>query len=852
MNKIEFICPLANGIHARPAKEIELRASQFAADIRLLNKTKNKVANAKSVLSLISADILLNDECCLEFTGVDAESAQAFFSAFIEDELAGIDGDVEGGVDGKNDETNEFSGHAHGKQAKALPVFLEQSAPKLLRGTAASTGIGAGKAVVIQQVDLLTLAPNYGTESASEIQTKLDFGLKTLADRLQSQLDSSDAGDSDACNIVEAHLKITQDSELAHALLKHAQTVMNGNNAMRSIALACCDLCEPLEASSSEYLRERALDIKDICLQLASICYGVELVTTPKIESDSVIVSPTLLTPSQLLALPKESIKGLIMGEGGTTSHTIILARSFAIPTLVGIESLTEHVVSNQDLVVDAIHGVLILESNSQTETFYRLEQDKLARIEAKNAAFKHTAVTTEDGQTLDVLANIVTSEEIAGTLNAGADGVGLFRTEMLFCERATPPSEEEQFQHYVSVVQASAGKKVVIRTLDIGGDKPCEYMGFPQEENPFLGYRAIRMYPEYLSIIESQFRALVRASSAGEVSIMVPMIANLDEVRWCHELLMKVTSDLLNEGHQLGCVKLGVMAEVPSIAYLLKQASHYIDFISIGSNDLTQYFFACDRGNQAIAHLYDHLNPAFLAFVRDIITRAQQAGIAVSLCGEMAADAKAQPLLLGAGLRQFSMAASKVASSKRRLAQLNTRHCETLLNEVVELESGVQVASSVEAFLNQGQALPTLDTSLVFTQRDVSSKAEAIKLLTDNLEVNERAPNAQAVEQAIWDREAVFSTALGFSVAIPHCKSSHVSHNSVSVVTLNEKIAWGDDVDVDLIIMLTVTDEGKDTHMKVFSKIARKLMHEEFRQSLKQAKEPSEVIDILTKTLEA
>ncbi|MCY9804569.1 phosphoenolpyruvate--protein phosphotransferase [Vibrio scophthalmi] len=839
MNNIEFICPLPNGVHARPAKEIELRASQFSADIKLINKTKNKVANAKSVLSLISADILLNDECCLEFSGVDAESAQAFFTQFITEEFAGID------------EVIEPASHAqaNNKQVKALPVFLEQSAPKLMRGTVASTGIGRGQAVVIQHVDLLTLAENYPSELPSDIQVNLDRGLLALAERLQRQLASNDC---DARDIVEAHLKIAQDTELQSVLIKYAQGAASGNNTMRTIGLACCDVCEPLEASSSEYLRERALDIKDICLQLASICYGTELVVTPIIERDAVIVSDALLTPSQLLTLPKDKIKGLVMGEGGTTSHTIILARSFSIPTLVGIESPTNTIVLDQALVVDAIHGVLILESNADTEKFYQLEQEKLARIDAKNAEFKYATITTKDNENVDVLANIVTSEEIIGTLNAGADGIGLFRTEMLFCERATPPSEEEQFQHYVKVVEACESKKVVIRTLDIGGDKPCDYMGFPQEENPFLGYRAIRMYPEYLSIIESQFRALVRASCAGEVSIMVPMIANLDEVRWCHDLLAKVTSDLTQEGHTLGCVKLGVMAEVPSIAYLLKQASSYIDFISIGSNDLTQYFFACDRGNQAIAHLYDHLNPAFLAFVRDIITRALQAGISVSLCGEMAADERAQPLLLGAGLRQFSMAASKVAASKRRLSQLNTEYCETLLNEVVELENGAQVATAVEAFLNQGQALPTLDASLVFTQRDISSKAEAIKLLTDHLEVNERAPSAQAVEQAIWEREAVFSTALGFSVAIPHCKSSHVTHNSVSVLTLNEKIAWGDDVDVDLIIMLTVTDEGKDTHMKVFSKIARKLMHEEFRQSLKQASEASQIIEILTNALDA
>ncbi|ROV58130.1 phosphoenolpyruvate--protein phosphotransferase [Vibrio ponticus] len=830
MKTIDFICPLQNGVHARPAKEIELRTNQFSAQINLVNKSKDKVANAKSVLSMISADILLNDACCFEISGEDADSAYEFLQQFVEQELAGID---------------EASPTSNVQTSQLLPVSLVQAAPNMLRGKVASTGIGHGQAVVIQPVDLLVLAADYSQQADTEIKAMLEVSLTALVNKLSAQLDI------EANEIVAAHLKIAQDTELANALVAHS----SARNAMQAIGLACRDICEPLEASSSEYLKERTLDIKDICLQLASICYGRSLTAIPVLEQDSIIVSPSLLTPSQLLALPKEKIKGLVMGEGGTTSHTVILARSFAIPALVGIElpqgdSVLSVVNPHQALIVDAVHGVLVLESNPQTETFYQLEQQKWARIDAHNEVFKHSSVTTRDDVHLDVLANIVTSQEIDSALESGADGIGLFRTEMLFCERATPPSEEEQYQHYLRVVQASAGKKVVIRTLDIGGDKPCEYMGFPQEENPFLGYRAIRMYPEYLTIMTAQFRALVRASAAGEVSIMVPMVANLDEIRWCREMLDQVTKDLTEQGTTIGTVKLGVMAEVPSIAYLLNQANDYLDFISIGSNDLTQYFFACDRGNQAVAHLYDHMNPAFLAFVADIIARANQAGIAVSLCGEMAADELAQPLLLGAGLRQFSMAASKIAASKRRLSQFDTTSCQTLFEQVVGLENGSAVKQAVEEFISQGQALPTLDEALVFTHREVKNKAEVIKLLADNLQVNQRAPSAQAVEQAIWDREAVFSTALGFSVAIPHCKSSAVTHNSVSLLTLNEKIAWGDDVDVDLIIMLTVTEEGKDTHMQVFSKIARKLMHEEFRSSLKEATQPAQIIDILNLTL--
>lgn len=831
MTNLNFICPLPNGLHARPAKEIELRANRFNCDILLVNSSKDKTANAKSVLSMISADILEGDHCQFIFTGSDANEALMFFQAFVDTELSHIDN----AIDTQNVQLSE----------QPLPVGLMRAAPRYVRGTVASVGLGEASATLWQQTDLRKMAAALPSQTSSCIESELQSALKALQLNLLKKQPSSEG---ECKEILEAHLKIAQDEELGRALMMQN----NALNTLDAIANACDKLCAPLENSASDYLKERALDIKDIALQLANIVRDEDLSQMPTITAPTILVSDTLLTPSQLLALPKALIQGIVMGEGGSTSHTIILARSFNIPVLVGIENLTQQIIQGQRLVVDAINGALILESNVACDAFYQLERKKLNALSAQTAEFKDLKVTTLDKEKVNVLANIVSSEEAEGIYSSGADGIGLYRTEMLFCERTTPPSEEEQFQHYSNVVKHSQGNKVVIRTLDIGGDKPCAYMGFPAEDNPFLGYRAVRMYPQYDAIIRSQLRALLRASCFGEVSIMVPMISNLNEIIWCRELIDELAIELANEGHELGNIRLGAMAEVPSIAYIFDQASEFIDFISIGSNDLAQYFFACDRGNKTIADLYDHLNPAFIAFLKQLIGSAKVAKLEVSLCGEFAADPIAQPLLLGCGLTQFSMAASKIATSKRALTRLNVNECEALVNEVLTLTNSEQVKARVAAFYNSSDGKETLDEALVFTQQSIRSKEEAIKLLCDNLEINERTGCANEVEKAIWDREAVFSTALGFSVAIPHCKSSSVSHNSVSVLTIDNPISWGEDVDVDIIIMLTVTEEGKDSHMKIFSKIARKLMHEDFRTSLQQAHERKQIIDILNNAINA
>ncbi|MGF1790802.1 phosphoenolpyruvate--protein phosphotransferase [Photobacterium profundum] len=829
MLEIHFICPLPNGVHARPATEIELRANKFKSDITIENVTKKTSANAKSVLSMIGADILLGDECRFIIQGEDEQEAHRHLGIFVDQELTGIDSP---------------QAEVTGREAKALPGYLSRTKPNLLRGSIAASGIGRGRPEVVGCVDLHALAAELPVVSLDDKVAAIDLALTKTRQDLEDQI--ALAGD-DVRTILTAHLSILNDATLTANIEKN----LGQCNAVAVIAATSDELCESLLHSESAYLRERALDIRDIASRLASNIVGYSVSADMHLTQDSVIISNSLLTPSQLLALPLDKIKGLVMGEGGDTSHTVILARSFGIPTLSGIKEAATLCRQASVVILDADIGALVIDPSSDTDRYYMLEAQKKELIERRLKMVKFRKIATKDHVPVNVSANIVTSGEIDTVLDNGADGVGLYRTEMLFCECSAPPSEQEQFDHYRRVIEKAQGKKVIIRTLDIGGDKPCEFMGFPNEENPFLGYRAIRMYSEYIEIIKNQFRALIRASQFGDVSIMVPMISNLDEIRWIRSLLDALRTELEQQGVAIGKVSLGIMVEVPSTLYLLEKSSEYIDFVSIGSNDLTQYFFACDRGNEHVAYLYNHRDPSFLALIRDIVARANSAGLDVSMCGEMAADPVSIPLLVGAGLQNFSMSASRIGLTKELVESLSQSSCQTLLEEAISSESSKAVTALVEEAFAVNQQKYILDESLIFTHQSLATKADVIKVLTDNLEVQQRTGTAADVDRDIWEREAIFSTALGFSVAVPHCKSEYVIHNSLSVMTLEKPISWGEGIDVEMIIMITVNkSDSDDTHMKVFSKIARKLMHEEFRNALLNASDRQDVLALMQETI--
>lgn len=824
MLTLDFICTLPNGIHARPASEIEQRTQPFKSSITLINLSKKTQADAKSVLGMIGADITHGDQCQLLIEGEDQQAAFALLQAFMRDEFEDCDEPLASSPD---------------NHTQPLPVFIEHASPKYLRGNCVSKGIGRGVPVHIDSVDLHELSRHEpATNVALQQQQLREAWVLT-----QQALCNADAG---AEHVLAAQLKLLCDPAFKSCLLSHT----TARNALQAIALTAQTLSQPLLKSSSQYLRERVIDIRDLCQGIAASLLGRPLESQLTLTQDSIVICSGTLTPGQFLRLRNTHLKGIVMGDGGETSHTVILARSFGIPLLCGVTQSEVLTRDSSTLILDSRYGLLVADPNAAMESWYRLETAKQQAIAERSAPLRGQQVATADGTTVSVLANIALAIEAQGAFAQGADGVGLFRTEMLFCERSQAPDEEEQFRAYSEVLKSAVGKKITIRTLDIGGDKPCDFLDLPKEENPFLGYRAVRMYPQFHDIFTTQARALLRASAVGPLNIMVPMVATLAEIQWLHSEFHRIAGTLEQEGISLGEWHLGIMVEVPSTLYLLEKAANYLDFVSIGSNDLAQYFLACDRGNPHVRHLYDYRNPTFLALMRDITQRAQVAGLAISLCGEMAADKQMLPLLVGMGLTQLSMAAGAITPCKEALTSLNVQQCQQLLETAIACDSGENVLEVVEQFMRAQSQKPVLAPELLLLDKTVNSKEEAIKLLTDNLEVQQRAISGSLVERAIWDREAVFSTALGFSVAIPHCKSPHVLHSSISLLRVNSPLSWGGDVDVQLVIMLAVNEQEQDNHMKIFSRLARKLMHSDFREQLQTLSDAAAITDLLSAEL--
>jgi fructose-specific PTS system IIA-like component len=824
MLTLDFICTLPNGIHARPASEIEQRTQPFKASITLINLSKKTQADAKSVLGMIGADITRGDQCQFLIEGDDQQAAFELLQTFIRDEFEDCD------------EPLVLSPDNH---TQPLPVFIEHACPNYVRGNGVSKGIGRGVPVHLDTVDLHELSRHEPVTGAALQQQQLCDAWNLT----QQMLCNGDAG---AKHVLTAQRKLLIDPAFKSCLLSHT----TARNALQAIALTAQTLSQPLLNSSSQYLRERAIDIRDLCQSIAASLLGRPLESQQALTQDSIVICSGTLTPGQFLRLRNPHLKGVVMGDGGETSHTVILARSFGIPLLCGVMQSEALMEDASMLILDSSYGVLVANPNEAMESWYRLETAKYQAIAERSAPLRGQQISTVDGTTVSVLANIALAIEAQSAFDQGADGVGLFRTEMLFCERSQAPDEEEQFQAYSEVLRRAAGKKITIRTLDIGGDKPCDFLDLPPEENPFLGYRAVRMYPQFHDIFTTQARALLRASAVGPLNVMVPMVATLAEIQWLHSEFQHIAAVLQQEDIPLGEWHLGIMVEVPSTLYLLEKAANYLDFVSIGSNDLVQYFLACDRGNPYVRHLYDYRNPTFLSLMRDIIQRAQAAGLAISLCGEMAADKQMLPLLVGMGLTQLSMAAGAITSCKEALTTLNVQLCQKLLEAAIACDTGDDVLDAVEKFTRTQSQKPVLASELLLLDKTVHSKEEAIKLLTDNLEVQQRVISGSQVERAIWDREAVFSTALGFSVAIPHCKSPHVSHSSISLLRLNSPVSWGEDIDVQMVIMLAVNEQEQDNHMKIFSRLARKLMHSDFREQLQTLSDAAAITDLLSAEL--
>ncbi|MGD8277650.1 MAG: phosphoenolpyruvate--protein phosphotransferase [Gemmatimonadota bacterium] len=830
-----FTCPLTNGVHARPASALEEVARRFSARVSLTNARTRMTADATSVLGIIGLDIRRGDQCVVAVSGTDEARAAASLQRFLEDEFPRCD---------------EPLIPVEAQAAAPLPPVLRQVIADYHTATPAVPGIGRGLVVAIGGFAIPESIPIDRLSGIDAEITALDTALDQLALDYEARVEPMDGPsgrDGIERDLIRAHLSVARDPEFRHRL--EAAIRDDGRTVAGAIADAEAHFCGMLEATGSALLRERALDVKDVCIELLRVAYG-RTAAGPEIRltEPSICVADSL-TPGQFLNLDRSLVEGLVLGHEGTTSHTVILARSLGIPTLVGATDLATPELHGSEAIVDADIGILVTGLNVGVRRYYELERrridahrDRLARLAAQPAA-------TADGRRFEIAANIIAADEVKPAVAEGAEAVGLFRTEMLFLDRATPPDETEQFEMYRQAAADAEGRRVIIRTLDVGGDKPVPWLRLARESNPYLGYRAVRIYPEYESLFRTQVRALVRASAFGRLQLMVPMIATAEEAKWVRRIVAEEQARCLADGIRFDAsMPVGAMIEVPAAALEMEALGRELDFFSIGTNDLLQYFMAADRGNAAVAGLLDPFAPAFLRLLRMIVDDAHTADRWIGLCGEMGGDLRALPLLVGIGLDEISMAAPMIPAARAELAGLSAAECRTLVEKATACDAGTDVEALLVA-ADCARAAPLIDPELVI-EAAAGDRAEAIKRLVDQLYVTGRTDRPRDVEEAVHAREAVYSTGFGFGFAIPHCKTAALRASSLAVLRTSTPVDWNsaDGEPVRFVILLAIRESDAATdHMKTIAALARRLMHDEFRDRLAGETDPADLCRILS-----
>ncbi|PNO80693.1 phosphoenolpyruvate--protein phosphotransferase [Citrobacter koseri] len=825
MLTIQFLCPLPNGLHARPAWELKEQCSQWQSEVTFINHRQNARADAKSSLALIGTGTLFNDSCSLNISGSDEEQARRSLETYLQHRF--IDSDS------VQPTSAELAAHP-------LPRSLVRLNPDLLYGAVLANGVGAG-ALTLWQND--NLEAYRAIPASAEDSTRLEHSLATLAEQLNQQLRERDG---ESKTILSAHLSLIQDDEFAGNIRRLMDEQHKGLG--EAIIANMEQVCDKLSSSASDYLRERVSDIRDISEQLLHITWPERRPRNTLILEQPTILVAEDLTPSQFLSLDLQHLSGMILEKTGRTSHTLILARASAIPVLSGLPLDALGRYAGQPAVLDAQCGVLAINPNAAVCGYYAIAQQLADKRQQQQAREASLPAFSRDNQRLDIAANIGTALEAPGAFANGAEGIGLFRTEMLFMDRDSAPDEQEQFEAYQQVLLAAGEKPVIFRTMDIGGDKNIRYLNIPQEENPFLGYRAVRIYPEFAGLFRTQLRAILRAATFGHAQLMIPMVHSLDQILWVKSELQKAIVELKRDGlRHAATIPLGIMVEVPSVCYIIDHFCDEVDFFSIGSNDMTQYLYAVDRNNPRVSPLYNPITPSFLRMLQQIVRTAHQHGKWVGICGELGGESRYLPLLLGLELDELSMSSPRIPGVKSQLRQMDSQACRALAAQACECRSAEEIETLLNQFAPQKDVRPLLALENIFVGESLSNKEQVIQFLCGNLGVNGRTEHPFELEEDVWQREEIVTTAVGFGVAIPHTKSQWIRHSSISIARLARPVDWQSEMgEVELVIMLTLgADEGIN-HVKVFSQLARKLVNKNFRQSLFAAQDAEILLALL------
>lgn len=565
---------------------------------------------------------------------------------------------------------------------------------KELQGIAASSGIAIAKAYRLIEPDL-----TFEKKSIDDVEQetkRLDEAIATSINELETiQKNAEKEMGAEEAEIFNAHILVLKDPELIHPIKDKIRS--EKVNAEQALKETTDSFIEIFEAMDNEYMRERAADIRDVTKRLLSHLLGVKAVSPSEI-SEEVIVIAEDLTPSDTAQLNKKFVKAFATDIGGRTSHSAIMARSLEIPAVVGTKEATNQIEDGDLVIVDGLTGKVIQNPSDDIISEYKNKQKQYEQQKAELAKLVNEKSVTADGQQVELAANIGTPDDLEGVVKNGGEGIGLYRTEFLYMGRDQLPTEDEQFEAYKAVLEGMDGKPVVVRTLDIGGDKELPYLNLPKELNPFLGFRAIRLCLEEQDIFRTQLRALLRASTYGNLKIMFPMIATLDEFREAKAILEEEKKALIQAGEPVAeNIEVGIMVEIPSTAVQADQFAKEVDFFSIGTNDLIQYTMAADRMNERVSYLYQPYNPAILRLIKTVIDAAHREGKWTGMCGEMAGDEIAIPLLLGLGLDEFSMSATSILKARAQIRHLNKEAMEKLAEKALQLGTAEEVVQLVK-----------------------------------------------------------------------------------------------------------------------------------------------------------
>ena len=540
-----------------------------------------------------------------------------------------------------------------------------------LTGIGASEGVSIGKVLLFIEEEMIIHEVKTVDSTVESELTKLDEGLKKSKTQLIAIREKvKEKMGEDKAAIFDGHIMLLEDEDL----IMEVQDKIKGEGlpAAKALSDGIEEYCAMISALEDPYLRERAADLQDIGKRWLKNILGIKIKDLSNLEPNTVVVTYDL-TPSDTAQLDLENCVGFITEVGGKTAHSAIMARSLELPAVVGVKGVLSEVKEGEAVVMDGEAGVLFL---NPAEDVIKEYNDKKEKIEKEKEELKKLITEeaiTPDGRKVDIWGNIGSPKDVDAVIEAGASGVGLYRTEFLFMDSDHFPTEQEQYEAYKVVAEKLKGKPLTIRTMDIGGDKELPYLDLPKEMNPFLGYRAIRISLENKEMFKTQLRAILRASQYGQIKIMYPMISSINEIRKANMILEECKKELDAEGKVYDTnIKVGIMIETPSTAIIAYKFAKEVDFFSIGTNDLTQYFLAVDRGNEMVSSLYNSFNPAVLEAIQKVIDSAHDAGISVSMCGEFAGDKKATKLLLGMGLDSFSMSASSMLPVKKIIRNTN------------------------------------------------------------------------------------------------------------------------------------------------------------------------------------